>query len=246
MAVKKKPVPKKKGPVKKKAAAAPNYADSTYNKQISYYNKLLADFNAQQTRQTNDTGTYYGNLARGDTKTAVKDKKGKQIFDTKKQLLGFKNDTKKTKTGSKWVTTTVKGKKVKKKVDVFTNVPTGKHHNVYKTTKTGRTKTTKGSAATQGLYQKELATTRGKDLTSIADDYAARGMIHSGLYAQKRGDYETEYGKQLAETNRQKTKQYGDISAEKTQFTREQELQREQAKLEAIRRRAALSGSLGI
>jgi len=233
MATKKKAKPK---------AKAPAYADSTYNKQISYYNKLLADFNAQQTRSTSDAGTYYGNQATADTKTAVKDKKGKQIYDIKKQLSGTKNQTKQVVTGHKKIK---KGGKTVN-VPVYKTVNTGKKTNIYKTTKTARNKITKGKSATAGLYQNELATSRGKDLTSIADDYAARGMIHSGLYAQKRGDYETEYGKQLAETNRQKTKQYGDLAAEKTQFTREQELQREQARLEAVRRRAALSGNLGL
>jgi len=104
----------------------------------------------------------------------------------------------------------------------------------------------KGKPPTEGLYQRELREQRLKDLQDILDDYASRGILRSGLYAQKRGDYETEFGKQLSETNRQRLKQYGDLAAEARQFAREQELQREQARLDAIRRRAAETGQLVI
>lgn len=101
-----------------------------------------------------------------------------------------------------------------------------------------------GSAATkasEGLYHKELAEARDKDKVDIADDYAARGMIRSGLYAQKQGDYEKEYGKQVAETNRQKASRYAELDEENRSFLNNQELEREQARLEAVRRRAAAS-----
>lgn len=114
----------------------------------------------------------------------------------------------------------------------------------YKTVVTKGKLLKKGSAATDGLYQKELASARKQDKIDITDDYAGRGTLHSGLYAQKQGDYETEYGKQVAETNRQKAKKYGDLASEKTDFLRQQELEKEQARLEAIRRRAAKTGKV--
>lgn len=102
----------------------------------------------------------------------------------------------------------------------------------------------KGSDQTEGLYQRELRQDRDRDIDEILNDYASRGLLHSGLYAKKRGEYETEFGKQLAEINRQRSKMYSDLGTERTAFEREQELQKENARLDAIRRRAAKTGSL--
>lgn len=200
---------------KKKAS----YADSTYEKQIAYYNKLKADFAAQQTRQRGEVGAYYGTEATANKTKYLKDKKGKQLYDYKR--LGFKYAWQKKKVNGKW-------KNVKYAKPTYQ--------------KTARKQVTKGKAATEGVYQKELRESRTRDTRDIQDDYAARGMIHSGLYAQKRGDYETEFGKQMTEQSRQKSKQYSQLGEENRSFGREQELQREQARLEAIRRRAAKTG----
>lgn len=216
----------------------PAWQDSTYEKQMSYYKKVASDFAAEETRKKADVGDYYGTLATPDKKEVVyktvKDKKGKKkkvpVYDTKKTFTGKYKEQWKTYKDSR-------GRTYKRKE----KVP------VYDVKKVKRTKVTKkGTKATEGLYQKELREQRTRDLSDIADDYAARGIIRSGLYAQKRGDYEKEFGKQLAETNRQKSKQYADIAAERRQFEREQELQKEQARLEAIRRRAARTGELGL
>lgn len=101
-----------------------------------------------------------------------------------------------------------------------------------------------GSKASEGLYQKELAEARIKDKADITDDYAARGVLHSGIYAQKQGDYEKEYGKQVAETNRQKASKYAQLDEDERDFMTDQELQKEQARLEAVRRRAAKTGKV--
>lgn len=239
---------------KTKKPKKPAWQDSTYLKQISYLKKVAADFTAEETRKKADVGNYYGTLATPDQKKAVtrtvtkrvkvpvKTKSGKKKYKyVKKKVKENVYDTKKTFTGQyKDVIKTYKdsrGRVYKRKE----KVP------VYKTQKVQRYKVTKkGNPATEGLYQRELRESRERDLRDIADDYAARGLIRSGLYAQKRGDYEQEFGKQLAEVNRQKSKQYADIAAERRQFNREQELAMEQARLEAIRRRAARTGELGL
>lgn len=92
---------------------------------------------------------------------------------------------------------------------------------------------------TEGLYQRELRQSRAQDLKNISGSYANRGLLRSGLYAQKTGDYETEFNKQLAEMARQRATQYGDISQRYQGFQREQELQREQARQDAVRRAQA-------
>lgn len=204
----------------------PAWQDSTYQKQISYYKKLLADFLAQETRRKNEVGAYYGTLGTPDKKTAKK-KNGKYVYKTVRQKTG-------------------------KRIPITVSVwdPKAKRRNTYRTTKpeikTTRVKqyiTEKGLDPTEGLYQRELREQRTKDKQDIQSDYGARGLIHSGLYAKKQSDYETEFGKQLAELNRQRSKQYSDIAAEHLAFLREQELQKENARLEAIRRRAAKTGS---
>lgn len=129
-----------------------------------------------------------------------------------------KGPVKKKKPVVKYKTTVVKGKVIRKAVAA--------------------------SKASEGLYQKELAEARLKDKSDITDDYAARGVLHSGLYAQKQGDYEKEYGKQVAETNRQKASKYADLAEENRDFMTDQELQKEQARLEAVRRRAARTGKV--
>jgi hypothetical protein len=96
---------------------------------------------------------------------------------------------------------------------------------------------------TEGLFQQDLRTTANKDLGNIKDDFASRGVLHSGLFAQKNADYQTEFEKQLGEINRKKTQSYGDLQAQLLQFEREQQLQISQAKLEAARRAAAQTGS---
>jgi hypothetical protein len=76
-------------------------------------------------------------------------------------------------------------------------------------------------------------------LKDILYNYAGRGMLHSGTYATGRGEYETEFGKQASELERQKTRGLTNLSAEKTKFQGEQRLAKQESKEEAIRRRAA-------
>lgn len=152
-------------------------------------------------------------------------------YDVKKQLLGRKRHVQNVllNPGGKGP------KKYKQKVS---------YTNEYKTTKTPKYKVTPGVKATEGVYQRELRDTRTKDLGDIRNDYSARGLLRSGLYAQKNSDYEKEFGKQMAEISRKKASTYGQLGTEKRQFGREQEIQKEQARLEAARRRAAIKGTL--
>lgn len=174
----------------------------------------------------------------------------KQISYYKKLLGDFlaQETRKKADVGTYYGTSGTADKKTTKTIKAPTMLPVKKGNKIvgwkrgYKNVKV--TSTTKGKDPTDGLYQSELREQRTKDTGDIQSDYASRGLIHSGLYAQKRGDYETEFGKQMSEISRQRSKQYGDISSEHNAFLREQELQKENARLEAIRRRAAKTGDL--
>lgn len=159
------------------------------------------------------------------------------------------------KSGPKLTEHVVTSSNKPKLTDAGKDKPKLTEHKVTKTVKAPRYKTvvtkgkllraaTAGSKASEGLYQKELAEARVKDKADITDDYAARGVLHSGIYAQKQGDYEKEYGKQVAETNRQKASKYAALNEDERDFMTDQELQREQARLEAVRRRAAKTGKV--
>lgn len=218
-AKKKKKNPAKKPPAKKPAAPS---TDSTYQRQIDYFNKLAADFKADQVRKTAELASMYG------TQAVPQVTRKSPFYNIKTKTV--------RKVGPKGK---VRRKKVRYTTPVLVKDPkTGKMVQKY-----ANNIVKKGKAATGGVYQRDLADTRKKDLEGVKDDYAARGILHSGIYARKNSDYETEYGKQVAEVTRKKTTGYADIASEARQFNRDQQLQKEQARLEAARRRAAQTGS---
>jgi hypothetical protein len=96
-----------------------------------------------------------------------------------------------------------------------------------------------------GDYQsgvKSMGEQRVKDLQDIMNDFAARGLLQSGLYGQRQSDYEKQYQQNLSDLTRQETSSLSDLDSEKTQFTRQQQLAKETARKEAARRRAETYG----
>lgn len=89
---------------------------------------------------------------------------------------------------------------------------------------------------------KKLATQRGRDLTSLKEDFSGRGLLFSGLYGGKVGEYEQDYQTALGDLARQKSGLLGDIASEQTRYELEKKMTEEQARREAIRRRAAKAG----
>lgn len=89
----------------------------------------------------------------------------------------------------------------------------------------------------------KLGIQRGRDLTGIKDDFSGRGVLFSGMYGNRLGEYEQDYQTALGDINRQRANLLGDISAEQSRFKSEQQQAKEQAKKDAVRRRAAKSGS---
>lgn len=84
---------------------------------------------------------------------------------------------------------------------------------------------------------------RGRDLTGIKDDFSGRGVLFSGMYGNRLGEYEQDFQTALGDINRQRANLLGDISAEQSRFKSEQQQAKEQARKDAVRRRAAKSGS---
>lgn len=89
---------------------------------------------------------------------------------------------------------------------------------------------------------KSMGDQRVKDLQDIMNDFASRGLLQSGLYGQRESDYEKQYQSNLSDLGRQQKSNLGDISAEQTQFTRQQQLEKESARKDAARRRAEKYG----
>lgn len=93
-----------------------------------------------------------------------------------------------------------------------------------------------------GTSQKKLATQRGRDLTGLKEDFSGRGMLFSGLYGGKVGEYEQDYQTALGDLSRQRSNLLGDIASEQTRYELEKKMTEESARREAIRRRAAKAG----
>lgn len=90
--------------------------------------------------------------------------------------------------------------------------------------------------------KKAGADQRIKDLDLIEDDYGARGLLTSGLYAKAVGDYETEFNQRMEELARRQQEAMGGLQQEEGTFRSQQQLKEQAAKEAAIRRRAEQFG----
>lgn len=93
-----------------------------------------------------------------------------------------------------------------------------------------------------GTSKKAAEDQRVMDLDKIKDDYGARGLGRSGLYADAVGDYNTEYGTRMSELERRQKEAMAGITQEEGNYKSQQELKTQQAKEQAIARRAAQYG----
>jgi hypothetical protein len=102
----------------------------------------------------------------------------------------------------------------------------------------------KGSLETDfATSQKAMADQRLLDLDMLKDDYGARGLLRSGLYADSVGKYETEFNTRNSDLQRRQQEAMGALTQEQGRFSSQQELQKQAARESAIRRRAE---SLGV
>ena len=93
-----------------------------------------------------------------------------------------------------------------------------------------------------GTSKKALEDQRVLDLKAIEDDFGARGLLRSGLYADARGNYEQEYGNRLTDLTNQQNQALAALLSEEGQFKASQDLKQQAAREDAIRRRAELMG----
>lgn len=94
------------------------------------------------------------------------------------------------------------------------------------------------------ISERDLRQQKERDLDALRNDFAARGIVLSGVYGDKLGEYNTLFGQQQSELERQYKDALTDIQNQYRDYLREIGVQKEQARLAAIRRRSQKLGRL--
>lgn len=80
---------------------------------------------------------------------------------------------------------------------------------------------------------------RDTQLQQLRDEFASRGLIQSGLFGEEQGRFQQQFTDQMNALQQQQAGLLADLLSQETNFKREQQLQQEAAKQEALARRAA-------
>lgn len=81
-----------------------------------------------------------------------------------------------------------------------------------------------------------------QDRMDQQNDFAGRGILHSGVFAKALGDYNTDFNARMKSLTTGQNDQVGDLTAQRTSFLRQLQLEQNAARQDAIRRRAAKLG----
>jgi hypothetical protein len=87
-----------------------------------------------------------------------------------------------------------------------------------------------------------METEREKALEAMQDEFASRGLLKSGLFGEAQGDYQTDWQSQMKQLQQGQSSLLADLLSQRTNYGREQDLARESARQDAIRRRASKYG----
>jgi hypothetical protein len=93
-----------------------------------------------------------------------------------------------------------------------------------------------------GLSKKALGDQKVKDLESLEEDYASRGLLRSGVYGSAVGDYNKEFGERMSDLDRRQQQALQLLLQEQSQYGQQNTLEQQRAREEAIRRRAEQYG----
>jgi len=93
-----------------------------------------------------------------------------------------------------------------------------------------------------GTAQDRMKMQRTDDQERLQSDYASRGMVNSGLYTGAVGDYDKKYQQQLGDLSTDKQRGLSDLIESLQQYVTGNQSAEQNAKQEAIRRRAAQYG----
>lgn len=90
--------------------------------------------------------------------------------------------------------------------------------------------------------QRQMNKQAADDRTQQANDFAGRGVLHSGVYAKALGDFNADFNTKMTNLVQGKTDSLGDLSSDRTNFLRQLGLDMQAARQDAIRRRAQRLG----
>lgn len=90
--------------------------------------------------------------------------------------------------------------------------------------------------------QRALNRQGAQDRLDQQNDFAGRGILHSGVFATALGNYNTDFNARVKSLVTGKTDQLGDLSAQQKSFLSQLSTEQNNARQDAIRRRAAKLG----
>jgi hypothetical protein len=90
--------------------------------------------------------------------------------------------------------------------------------------------------------QRALNRQGAQDRLDQQNDFAGRGILHSGVFATALGNYNTDFNARVKSLVTGKTDQLGDLSAQQKSFLSQLATEQNNARQDAIRRRAAKLG----
>ncbi len=93
-----------------------------------------------------------------------------------------------------------------------------------------------------GDMQRQLNQQGTQDRLDQQNDFAGRGILRSGVFAQALGNYNTQFNSKMKNLQTGESDKLGDLSMEKTNFQRQLKLQQDAARQDALRRRASQLG----
>lgn len=88
----------------------------------------------------------------------------------------------------------------------------------------------------------DLGIARERGAEDLENDFAGRGLLRSGLYADELGKFNSDFDRQASDLEAALAEYTSNLSTGKQNFTTEQQLARQRAEQEAIARRAAQYG----
>ena len=80
------------------------------------------------------------------------------------------------------------------------------------------------------------------DRSDQQNDFAGRGILRSGVFAKALGEYNTEFNQRVKALNTGRGDRVNDLAMQKSNFTRQSTMERNNARADAIRRRAQKLG----
>ncbi len=98
----------------------------------------------------------------------------------------------------------------------------------------------RGEATTQyNQTRAGMERDRTQQLADLENEFASRGLIQSGLYGEEQGRFQQQFTDQLNALGQQQTGLLADLLGQEKNYRRENDLALQQAKQEALARRAA-------